>query len=363
MPSKLDFYKPDVFANTNNRLVRMALRIDDKLVNSDEYLSVYDILGIDRNKESLTGNRDYEDFRKVISELKKFLGSNLEILNKEGKLKAYRYAYAQYGDNDFKSRAPFAEIRKITKTLSFEEYSKKMKNLMDFIPDKMLQDIFQDTGMLIEIERDRKNKNVFISPESNILLSGVDYLPEIYSAIAKKKILWLKYKGRYREGYELLLHPHYLKEYNGRWYACGIKEIEKEGKVKKYRDCLIALDRIEDIDELEENSDIVEIKHYEKLFQDIVGVTHEKGSALEEVKIRCNSEYVFNLLKTKKLHSSQYEDVSSGEMIVYLMVKPNNELITKILSYGSGIEVVSPENLRIKIADIITKLKDIYLKS
>lgn len=359
MPFTLDFSKPDVFLSSHNRLVRMAISIDDALANSEEFLSAYDILKINPCKESLTNNREYSDFRKVVAALRKYLGKNFESINLPGKLKAYRYA-ENYYDSELPNRNPFGLRRKITKNIGLEDYIKKMNNLLDFIPQVLLQDIFSNTELILSIEKSNKNKDSFLAPETPLLLSGVVFLPEIYAAIQSKKVLWIKYAKGYKDSVEQRFHPHFLKEYNGRWYAIGIIEAEHDGKLEFFHKSLIALDRIEDLDELEEKQKETPKISYIEYFRDIVGVTHVKGAQLEEVLIKVKNEYVFNLIKTKKIHSSQKEEINDGEHIIKLLVRPNKELETKILSFGSALEVIYPESLRNKIILEINLMKKNY---
>ena len=73
-------------------------------------------------------------------------------------------------------------------------------------------------------------------------------------------------------------------------------------------------------------------------------------------------------MDTKPLHQSytivkpfaQYEDGEYAEFSVD--VEPNNELYGRILQMGAGLEVVSPESVRNKIAQRVHDLADLYHK-
>ena len=98
---------------------------------------------------------------------------------------------------------------------------------------------------------------------------------------------------------------------------------------------------------------------YQDFFNNIIGVTHEKGAKVEEVIIRTKTEYQHGLLLTKPLHHSQKETLPFGEHNgqwygeVRLTIEPNRELRGRILLYGENLEVVSPLSLREQIKDII----------
>ena len=98
---------------------------------------------------------------------------------------------------------------------------------------------------------------------------------------------------------------------------------------------------------------------YQQYFNNIIGVTHEKGAKVEQVVIRTKTEYQHGLLLTKPLHHSQketlpfgeHEDCSYGE--ITLTIEPNRELVGKILFYGQNLEVVKPLSLREQIRSVI----------
>ena len=107
---------------------------------------------------------------------------------------------------------------------------------------------------------------------------------------------------------------------------------------------------------------------YQDFFNNIIGVTREKGAKVEQVVIRTKTEYLHGLLHTKPLHHSQeetlpfgeHEDGSYGE--VTLTIEPNQELRGKILMYGENLEVMHPLSLREQIKNIIKQQMEIYSK-
>lgn len=92
----------------------------------------------------------------------------------------------------------------------------------------------------------------------------------------------------------------------------------------------------------------------------IIGVTHEENTKVEQVVIRTKSEYQHGLLLTKPLHHSQKETQPFGEHDgqwygeVILTIEPNRELRGKILMYGEGLEVMEPLSLREQLRTTIS---------
>ena len=62
---------------------------------------------------------------------------------------------------------------------------------------------------------------------------------------------------------------------------------------------------------------------------------------------------------SKPLHPTQKTKKNSAGLEIRIKVIPNYELESLILSYGDGIEIMSPENLREKIKE---RIEQMYLK-
>lgn len=194
-------------------------------------------------------------------------------------------------------------------------------------------------------------------------LTNIDLLPVFYKAITNKQVLRFSYQRFGRDPFELTFHPQYLKEYNGRWFVFGNADREP------YQAYNVPLDRI--VGELIDVNDVeyipAEKGFYQDFFNNIIGVTHEKGEKVEDVIIRTKTEYQHGLILTKPLHHSQketqpfgeHEDGSYGE--VALTIEPNRELRGKILAYGQHLEVIAPQSLREQIEDIIKQQAELYL--
>lgn len=175
----------------------------------------------------------------------------------------------------------------------------------------------------------------------------------------------IKYKPFNRKEMDLIFHPHLLHEYNGRLFVLGVSEKQGREPMRKFN---IALDRI--IGEIRSAGSMVSYlpsfpNEYSYL-ANIVGVSLEEGEELCAIKLRALDIYTFGRLTTKPIHNSQKtihypnpeESLDCGE--VELKVIPNVELIGQILSYGSYLEVLSPEHVRIRVANELRKALSIY---
>lgn len=176
-------------------------------------------------------------------------------------------------------------------------------------------------------------------------LRGKDYFATLLSAICNKRVIAIGYKSFQRGSIkEVLLHPYFIKEYNNRWFLLG-----KEHGFDSISH--LAFDRIESISIVTGVSYIENDKcdFNDEYFSDIVGVT--KHLEIEPQKIRLwVSPTLYPYVKTKPLHETQklkQSDATGYE--IEIEVRPNYELEQLILSYGEGMSVLTPSDLRDKI--------------
>lgn len=182
-----------------------------------------------------------------------------------------------------------------------------------------------------------------IDLEKNEDLKGLQFIDPIYQSIIRKKCIELVYQSfRAKKPARFLFHPALLKEYRNRWFVLG-----KKGVSKGY--LLLALDRIEDLEQSAESAmsfDDEEITHF---FEEVVGVTVNSGERAQLVRLYVddrNAPYVL----TKPIHQSQklLEQNEKG-IIISINVQLNFELERELLGFGDSIRVISPESLKTRI--------------
>ena len=274
--------------------------------------------------------------------------------NGQNKGKAYKYI----GKND----DPLSEERKAVVQKSVEDYVAFCKASAGILPASWFSSFFENTQLLLDTNRESKDGEVRICSGAEQNLTNIDLLPVFYKAIANKQVLRFDYQRFGQEPFTLVFHPQFSKEYNGRWFVFG--EADRE----PYQAYNVPLDRI--VGEVCEVDDVEYIPapkgFYQEFFNNIIGVTREKGAKVEEVVIHTKTEYQHGLLLTKPLHHSQEEVLSFGEHDgqwygeVRLTIEPNRELRGRILLYGENLEVISPQSLREQIKEILKKQMEQY---
>ncbi len=307
----------------------------------------------------VTYGDDYNELKKTFFFIKRLmnerLGDNWLEISGNNLNKHYRYI----GNDD----DPLADIRNAKVINNLRQYWKFCQDSAGFFPQSWLDYYFQDCKDLLEIKDKKRKGEQVISASIDRIHKNIEYLPSLYESIVNKIVLEIDYKPYDEEQVTLLFHPHYLKEYNGRWHLFGHAEgHEPENGYD------LALDRIQS---RPREKDKMEFKmapamYYEHYFEDMVGVSHLDNRIIDDIVIRAHSSYIFNLLKTKPLHRHQdvkkefgeYEDGVYGEFIVHVEV--NNEFIGRILQMGAGLEIMAPREARDLLSERVRELADLY---
>ena len=334
-----------------------------------EFVTLADVMCIKRrypkgfydNNPKVTLSREtyYGDLKKASSEVAKALEHALPgcIVDngKTGKGKAFRYI----GESD----DPLAAERQAIEQKRIEDYVAFCKASAGILPSSWFSSYFENTQLLLDTNRETESGEDHIRSSLEQNLTNIDLLPVFNKAITDKQVLRFSYQPFGQEPFELIFHPQFLKEYNGRWFVFGDADREP------YKAYNVPLDRI--VGEINAMNDVEYIPapkgFYQQYFKDIIGVTHEKDAKVEEVVIRTKTEYQHGLLLTKPLHHSQKEKLPFGEHNdgnygeVSLMIEPNRELRGKILAYGPYLEVIQPLSLREQIKEIVLKQMELYL--
>lgn len=196
-----------------------------------------------------------------------------------------------------------------------------------------------------------------ISFDQNEFLIGLEHLPMLYKSIIKETTLIIEYQSFKDTNPKLLkIHPYYLKQFNKRWFLFGLNNTDK----LLYN---LPLDRITNI-----KPDSTKFKkntgtNFKEYFEDIVGVSFQANSKPIKIKMQLDKEITPYIL-TKPLHGSQKKIESNDKgLIIQIEVIPNHELKQLLLSYGDGLEILSPKSFRTEIFNTITRMSKKYNKT
>lgn len=193
-----------------------------------------------------------------------------------------------------------------------------------------------------------------ISFDNNEFLIGAEHISILFKAIQNEQSLKVVYQSFNSDLEQTInFHPYHLKQYNNRWFAIG----KNDGYDNLTN---LALDRIKSIEHSSLKFDSSQLIDFEEYFEDVIGVTKPTEGTLTKIILKA-TEAQAPYIKTKPLHGSQKKVKKiDGNFIFSIEVIPNYELNKLILSFGSGLEVLTPTNLRDEIQVLLKKSLNNY---
>ena len=177
--------------------------------------------------------------------------------------------------------------------------------------------------------------------------AGLEYLQIIIAAIKSNHRLLLGYQKFGQEGYEKIVSPYALKLFHQRWYMLAKTQ---EDSMRLY-----ALDRIQSLSPTEETFEMPADFSPQDYFAEYFGVLTDSSVPMKHVVIRAHN-WTPGYLRTLPLHQSQRELTSTADYTDFSFdLRPTSDFLGQLLSQGSGIEVLEPQELRQKMRDLIAE--------
>lgn len=291
--------------------------IDDLVEACSEAL--YDCEGITRGVSVRTIQADLQMMRSDK------LGYNAPI-------EVYDHKYYRYADPDYSITSMPLSKNDIE---GLHEAVDMLRQLQDFEQFMELSDVVSRLEEKLALTGKTKRPIVHFNNVPN--LKGLKWLGPLYAHIRNRQTLCISYQSfTAREPHDFVICPHLLKEFRNRWFLYGSRQ----------KDLVLfnlALDRIIDIrpsdSPYRDNPDF-DPSHF---FDDVIGVTKNSGLKSQRIKIWASAEQSDYIL-TKPLHPSQrlLRRHKDGSCVVEIVVVVNVELYSVLLSYGSGVKVMSP---------------------
>jgi len=264
-------------------------------------------------------------------------GVDIESINQGD---GYFYRYSQKGFSVFHQDFTASDMAEFREAVLMLQRFKGMPN----------QEWMSETILKIEDKLNLKeNNSSVIGYEENPTYTGLDWMEDIFEAIVNKQVLKIEYRTFKEKEFEYIIHPHYLKEYNNRWFLFGLND-------ETHVVTSLALDRIDSIKQQHIPFISSEID-YSTYFKDIVGVT-VKPFDKQTITLKF-SESRFPYVQTKAIHSSQ-KVTDYDNHIIEISVIPNRELDAQVLSFGKDVQVLSPEGYREHIEGIVKEMFNNY---
>lgn len=177
--------------------------------------------------------------------------------------------------------------------------------------------------------------------------SAREFLPLVLEAIKGSVKLCFTYASfaRSRAENKIIFRPYFLKRYKQRWYMIGFQE--KTSTIRTY-----ALDRVKEMQIVQEKFEKPGTITMEQMFGNIVGVTTSQAS-IKTVKLKTTPTQA-KYFRALPLHPSQTEEVNDDYSVFTYKLQLNYELAHEILALGDSVKVMEPPELK---AMVVTQLE------
>lgn len=201
----------------------------------------------------------------------------------------------------------------------------------------------------------KSNVEHLISFEQNEQLKGIENLADIIDSTVNHQTLEIVYLTFRGKEIPMVIHPYYVKQYNGRWFLYGLND--ELGKISN-----LALDGILKF----RKSDIPFKKNeqydFSTYFDDVAGVTIPNDEVKKETIGLRFSRSRFPYVASKPIHRSQII-VDENKCEIEIQVRPTRELDQQLFSFIPDVEVLYPEwyrqQIQEKIADNLKKYSSV----
>ena len=304
------------------------------------------------NEKIVTFGRDEyistRQLRDGIAEIRRMIeDSGVELRVYHGAIDKYtrkKHCYYRYTKRDYSiynNELSDSELQNLRSTLTMLS---RFKNSNPWLEEVI-------SSLEVKFEYKGRSENL-ISFGQNEYLKGIEYLSSIIDATINHCPLEFGYTTARGAEHKYVLHPYYVKQYNGRWFVFGWDDENK-------RITNLAIDRILSLTKSNRkfiNNTVIDFNNY---FDKIIGVTMPNDLIKDSDEIRLKfSPNRFKYVVSKPLHPLQ--NTIERECIVVLNLYPNKELKQQIFSFGADVEVLSPEWFREEIKQDIEQCLKLY---
>ena len=275
-----------------------------------------------------------------IQQLRGDYGAPIEVEDKK------YYFYSEPGFSITNSPLSKEDVKSLQETLAL------LRQFEGFAQVGQLADIIQRVEDRISL-RTRPVGEV-VAFEAVAAVPGRHFLNPLYEAISTRGAVRLRYQPfHYTEPEKLTVSPHFLKEYNSRWYVLGTEHAADSLR-------LFALDRLQAVEPSPSSYRPLADLSPEVYFQKVIGVTLPKQAEVQTIQLWVSPQQA-PYLKTRPWHASQ-QVVSEDKdgLILEFQLIPNYELRSKILSFGAGVKVLAPEDLAGEVQQMLQRALKAY---
>ena len=266
-------------------------------------------------------------------------------------IKAYQYdgkrCYYRYEDRDF---TIFNNELSVEEIINLRSTIDMLARFRDRSKNVWLEEVISNLEYRFGI---KEHSEKVVSFEQNEQLKGIENLAEIIDSTVNHQTLEIVYLTFRGKEIPMVIHPYYVKQYNGRWFLYGLNE--ELSKISN-----LALDRIQSFHKSDVPFKKNEQYDFDTYYDDVVGVTIPNDDVKKETIGLRFSANRFPYVISKPIHNSQtITDESKYE--IEIQVRPTRELDQQLFSFIPDVEVLYPEWYRQHIREKIEENLKKYL--
>lgn len=270
---------------------------------------------------------------KVIRRLNQLEPGSVELLG-NNRTRTYRYIGTLID--------PLRDERNQDSQHGIANYTNFCKHIAGIIPRTWIEYYFSGKNNLPILLQE----NTVAQQKIGTGLISSALVPILLDSISNKLVLCFSYTDSRNQYFpEVVFHPQYLKEWDGRWYVCG--ETDSFSQEKWYKGdphVTLEVDRIGYMEFCDMPYKESPETYWVEYFKPIVGCRRDKQCHVSHVRIRTSSYATYRLLVEYPIHASQQSQgyfINKkwyGEFEYDLVL--NNEFIGKVLELGSTLKIV-----------------------
>ena len=182
--------------------------------------------------------------------------------------------------------------------------------------------------------------------------SGREWLEPVLQALQQNTMVDIHYENFVGVKFSGSVCPLCVKLFKRRWYMLCLIENNKKR--------IFSLDRIKNLSLIDKSftypKDFVPADYFHDVFGIVAGVERK----IKNIVIRTYAELP-GYLRSLPIHHSQKElETKDGHTDFSLRLVPTFDFIQELLLHRDQLEVLTPESLREKVAEIVSRMNDFY---
>lgn len=183
---------------------------------------------------------------------------------------------------------------------------------------------------------------------------GEEHLDAITDAMMHGKCVNIVYHSYWMEAQSFTVEPYFIKFFKQRWYLIG--HCHERNALRVY-----SLDRMDSANKSEKSFTMKSEDYPQVIYNDNFGIIHgDEKTKSHDILLKFTIQQGQYIL-TRPLHHTQEIISKDDNHIIFKMhMKITLDLVQELLSYGSSLQVLSPDCLINEIRKTINEMNNLY---